>query len=73
MEGVPSTGTVVNHVEQHEQALGREPVVSHIASLEFFWLHVANVLLGIATCAALIAVTWAVAKDLGLRRDPRAH
>ena len=47
--------------------------MSHIASLEFFWLHVANILLGVATCGALIAVTWAVARDLGLRRGPHAH
>jgi len=43
-----------------------------IAGLEFFWLHVANILLGVATCAALFAVCWAAAKDIGLRR-PNTH
>lgn len=40
-------------------------------TLQFAWLHVANVLLGMATLAAVVAMLWAMAVDVG--RFVRTH
>jgi hypothetical protein len=39
--------------------------MDNVSHIQFAWLHIANVALGLATLGVVVAMLWAMAVDLG--------
>ena len=60
-----------------EQAFGwkqhAEVDMESVTHIQFAWLHIANVALGLATLGVVVAMIWAMAVDLGHFLRIRRH